>query len=386
MGWWKTGCVLTGVRGIGTAWASGLSVVHGRHCLWISRRFLMMNDTIGEYKENFIVANPTMSALFSRLESVGIPIGFARGALPSWWSDEISDSPSGLQQAQLYLARAFNLDVKELTSTGVVKFRNAQPKYKLSKGVAESDVLVSAQYATAMAKLALAGIERPQSAVLSDPVELRKACLKYGSSVDLKSLLSYCYDIGLPILHIENLPSLKMYGLVVRNANRYAIVISRKGYASEILFWLAHEIGHIACGHLQVDGFVADEKINSVAHDADEQQADDFAIWLLNGRSNAQYSHGKYALTAEKLAAAAEQKSRTTEVDPGHIALNYAHGMNRHALGKAALKLLPHQTGAERTINDYLFKAFGAGRLSEDQLELLAHACQIPVPDSLIGF
>lgn len=346
----------------------------------------MINDTIGEYRENSIVANPTMSALFSRLESIGIPISFARRALPSWWSDEISDSPSGMQQAQLYLARAFNLDVKELTSTGVIKFRSAQPKYKLSKGVAEADVLVSAQYATAMAKLALTGVEKPQSAVLANPEELRKACLKYGNSVDLKSLLGYCYDIGLPVLHIENLPNLKMYGLVVRNANRYAIVISRKGYASEILFWLAHEIGHIACGHLQADGFVADEKINSATHDADERQADNFAIWLLNGRSNVQYSHGRYALTAGKLAAAAVEKSKITQVDPGHIALNYAHGMNRHALGKAALKLLPHQNDAERTINEYLFKAFGAGRLSEDQLELLAHACQYTVPESIIGF
>ncbi|UUE95339.1 ImmA/IrrE family metallo-endopeptidase [Comamonas thiooxydans] len=327
-----------------------------------------------------------MSALFSRLESVGIPRGFARSALPGWWDDEISDSPSGLQQAQLYLARAFNLDVQTLASPGAVQFRNAQRKYKLSKGVAEGAVLASAQYATAMAKLALIGCERPQIPLPPSPDALRQACLKYGSTVGLDSLLRYCVDSGVPVLHIENLPGLKMYGLVVRHANRYAIVISRKGAASEILFWLAHEIGHIACGHLQADGFVADEKINADQSDTDEDQADAFAIWLLNGKDKMQYVHANYALTAEKLAIAVIEKGNAIGVDPGHIALNYAHGMKRYGVGKAALKLLPNQNGAERAINESLFRSFGAGRLSEDQLELLAHACQVSVPESLISF
>ena len=332
------------------------------------------------------MSTQTMSALFSRLESVGIPRGFARSALPGWWDDDISDSPSGLQQAQLYFARAFNLDVKSLAVPGTLQFRDAQRKYKLSKGVTEASVLVSAQYATAMAKLALAGCDRQQTPLPKDPDALRQACLKYGATVGLNSLLSYCVDAGLPVLHIENLPGLKMYGLVVRHADRYAIVISRKGAASEILFWLAHEIGHIASGHLQGDGFVADEKINVVDSDTDEEQADAFAIWLLNGRDKAQYKHTKYALTAEKLAAAVIEKGKTIGVDPGHIALNYAHGMERPALGKAALRLIPNQTNAELAINKSLFKSFGAGRLSEDQLELLAQACQVSVPESLISF
>lgn len=326
-----------------------------------------------------------MSALFSRLESVGIPRGFARRALPGWWDDEISSSPSGLQQAQLYLARAFNLDARTLAAPGAVQFRSAQHKFKLSKDVTEAAVLVSAQYATAMAKLALTGIDKPQIPLPPDPAAMRQACLRYGPAVGLESLLSYCVEMGVPVLHIESLPGLKMYGLVVRHANRYAIVISRKGCASEILFWLAHEIGHIACGHLQADGFVADEKISAGARDADESQADAFAIWLLNGRDKAQYMHTRYALTAEKLAEAVIEKGKVLGVDPGHIALNYAHGMGRHALGKAALKLLPRQTGAEITINNHLFRSFGIGHLSDDQLELLAQACQCSVPESLVN-
>lgn len=325
-----------------------------------------------------------MSTLYARLESVGIPRGFARRVLPEWWDDEISESPSGLQQAQLFLARAFNLDIKTLGAAGSVQFRAAQRKYKLSKGVTEQSVLVSAQYATAMAKLALAGIDSPQVPIPPDAFAMRAACLSHGSSVNLASLLKYCASIRLPVMHIEDLPGPKMYGLVVRDANRYAIVISRKGCASEILFWIAHEIGHIASGHLQADGFVADEKIMAGGRDVDEDQADAFAIRLLNGRDNAHYEHTRYALSAEKLAEAVTRKSAEIGVDAGHIALNYSHGMNRHALGKATLKLLPFQSGAERLINDSLFNTFGNDRLSEDQLELLARACKCSVPESLL--
>lgn len=327
-----------------------------------------------------------MSTLYARLESIGIPRAFARASLPSWWDDEVSECASGLQQAQLYLARSFNLDIKTFDAPGAVQFRSAQRKYKLSKGVTEQAVLAGAQYVTAMAKLALAGYGKQQIPLPPDAFSLRNACLQYGDSVNLSTILSYCSSIGLPVIHIENLPGPKMYGLVVRDGGRYAIVISRKGYASEILFWIAHELGHIACGHLQADGFVADEKINAEALDSDENQADAFAIRLLNGRENAQYMHTRYALSAKNLAEAVTSKSKDIGVDAGHIALNYSHGMNRHALGKATLKLLPSQNGAERMINEAMFASIGNDRLSEDQLEILARACQCSIPESLLHF
>ncbi len=57
--------------------------------------------------------NPIQN-LFTRLNEVGISTSVARKSLPSWWDDEIALIPSGLQQAQMYLARAFNISLASL--------------------------------------------------------------------------------------------------------------------------------------------------------------------------------------------------------------------------------------------------------------------------------
>lgn len=52
--------------------------------------------------------------LFARLNEAGIATSVARKSLPSWWDDDIALIPSGLQQAQMYLARAFNISLASL--------------------------------------------------------------------------------------------------------------------------------------------------------------------------------------------------------------------------------------------------------------------------------
>lgn len=57
--------------------------------------------------------NP-IDQLLARLNRVGISTPVARKSLPSWWDDEIALIPSGLQQAQMYMARAFNISLASL--------------------------------------------------------------------------------------------------------------------------------------------------------------------------------------------------------------------------------------------------------------------------------
>jgi Zn-dependent peptidase ImmA (M78 family) len=101
-----------------------------------------------------------------------------------------------------------------------------------------------------MAKLALIGFATDQATVPKDPIASRVAILKKHPCVSLSALLSWCADAYIPVLHIHKLPGKKMTGLVVREDGRFAIVLSRKGTPAELLFHLAHELGHIARGHL----------------------------------------------------------------------------------------------------------------------------------------
>ena len=69
--------------------------------------------------------------LFARLNEVGIPTSVARKSLPSWWDDEIALIPSGLQQAQMYLARAFNISLASLAdpNAAVLFLASTQQKH-----------------------------------------------------------------------------------------------------------------------------------------------------------------------------------------------------------------------------------------------------------------
>lgn len=322
-----------------------------------------------------MTATTQMINLFARLELVGIPKKFARQSLPDWWDNSIASSAAGLQQAQLYLAKTFNLDIASLANQeGVPRFRQVTHKFKMSKSVNEERLAASAHYATAIARLALQATKKEYKAPPFNPNEFREQILLSANCVDLPALLAWCNNAGIPILYIENLPAIKMMGLAIRMEGRFAIVLSRKGHQSEILFHLAHELGHIAKGHLSGDGFLVDEKIGADDRgDADEKEADAYAIRLLNG-ADAKYTSDERAISPEKLYRAALSLAKSQKIDAGHIILNYGHAQGEFPLAKAALKLVGGSDCTGTIVNTSLFKSLDSQRISEDQLALLQRA------------
>lgn len=322
--------------------------------------------------------NP-MRALFLKLSAAGIPSSFAKRMLPSWWDDEAANDPAGLQQAQLYLSRAFNIDLRSLADAGRTPlFRANERKYKLSKNVSENDVSASANYVTGIARIALAAYPGEQKAVSNDPVILRNAILRTHECVNLHALLEWCRESHIPVLYIDNVPGKKMTGLVVREKGRYAIVLSKKGHPAHLLFHLAHEIGHIGQQHLSEDGFFADEKIDSKSVDREEKEADHYAICLLNGAAVGYSANGgRASLNAEQLHLAAVNKGRNIRVDPGHIIANYGFNQGRFPVASSALKRLEGPSDGGVVVNQAFFSSIDQELVSDDQLELLKTATEI---------
>lgn len=320
---------------------------------------------------NAVIQKP-MQALYARLGDVGIKRNFAKKVLPEWWTDEIALTPSGRQQAEMYFSAGFNIDLKSFSSQNEsLKFSSINCKYKLTKSVNESDVATSANYVSALAKLAMQGLVKSDVQVPQDALELRTEILKTAQFVDLDSLLSWCYQAGIPVLFIDKLPGRKMAGLVVRNKDRYAIVLSKKGTASHLLFCLAHELGHIAHGHLSEDGFVADTAIDGKTDggDADEKEADAFAIRLLNGKSVA-YSATGNVRSGKALYQAAHVKSGQERIDVGHIILNYGFNQKAHAMAALAMRHVPNSNNGVERVNLLFWERVG-NLLSKDKQELL---------------
>ena len=321
-----------------------------------------------------ITINP-MSNLYNQLSTVGIEKSFAKKVLPAWWDDKIALSASGLQQAQLYFSRAFNLDIVSLQSDQAQpKFHVVERKFKLSRNVSDDDVTVGAHYVTAIAKLALQTIPQPQSVVPKDPNELRRLIIKNYSCVNLNGLLSYCKEVGIPVLHVDKVPGKKMTGLVARIEGQFAIVISKKGHPAYQLFYLAHELGHIAHGHLAKNGFIGDESINSSGKDdADEKEADAYAIRLLNG-NEVRYTAQGITLSPQQLYLAAKRKSEQENVDVGHIVLNFGNAQKNMPLANMALRNVAGPDNGAVVINQAFFSSLNEDLLSGDQLQLLKTA------------
>ena len=316
-----------------------------------------------------------MDKLYAQLNGAGVPTGFARKVLPVWWDDAVARTPSGLQQAQMFFARAFNIDLASLSAgRAPLQFLGVERKFKLSRNVAEKDVSVSAHFASGMAKLALHGAPMHQTEVFKDPAVLRKQILQSNDCVSLPVLLTWCAKAGIPVLHIDKLPGKKMTGLVVRDGNRYAIVLSKKVTPAHLLFHLAHEIGHIAHGHLKGDGFVADESIGGADRgDADEKEADAYAIRLLNGK-DVRYGASVPMRSGAALYQAALAKSRLEKIDVGHIILNFGNAQNNHALAAMALKSIPGEADGAKLVNQAFVKFLDMESFSEDQRNLLQTA------------
>lgn len=72
--------------------------------------------------------------------------------------------------------------------------------------------------------------------------------------------------------------------MAVRVGSRYAIVLCRNHrYSAWPLFILAHELGHIARGHLKQDGLLVDDDNWATDVEGAEKEANDFAVKLLTG-------------------------------------------------------------------------------------------------------
>lgn len=322
-----------------------------------------------------MTATTPMTALFAHLQVVGIPKSFARKVLPDWWDDSITSSPAGLQQAQLYLAKAFNLDIASLANQEESpRFRQVAHKFKMSRNVGIESLAASAHYATAIARLALQATVVTYKAPPTNPNELRDQILQAAKCVDLPALLAWCSNAGIPVLHIEKLPGIKMTGLAIRMDGRFAIVLSRKGHPSELLFHLAHELGHIAQGHLNTDGFLVDQQIGADDRDdADEKEADAYAIRLLNGVA-VKYRARERVIYPVRLYRAALSLSESQRIDVGHIILNYGHAQDQFPLAKAALKHIAGTECGSNVVNNSLFNFLDCELISEEQLTLLQTA------------
>jgi Zn-dependent peptidase ImmA (M78 family) len=320
--------------------------------------------------------NP-MHSIYAKLSNTGFKKSFVQSLLPEWWDDDIAKDPSGLQQASLVLGKLLSVRPETLWSEqiGIVLSIPLERKFKHRAGTNENALDIACAIAYSAARLALRAFKheyRPELVV--DAAQLRSQVISQNTWVGLAEILKYCTEIGIPVLYLNHFPSgtKKMDGLAFEVDGRpvIALTVSKKhGY---LAFDLAHELGHIALGHVSGNKCVIDQKIDREPEDEDEKSANRFALELLTGTPDCTIVPTGRNLNGQELAAAALRYGTNNMVDPLHVALNYGYATRHWGSANIALsKLAGNQLDDQTLVNSKLFSNIDSEYLSDDDLVTL---------------
>lgn len=328
--------------------------------------------------------NP-MKGLYERLGKLGVTRAYARKTLlPSWWNDDAARTSAGYAEAVSYVSKRLGVSPKQLRGESPVALQapSMRTKFKLRVGSAESDVALAQNLSCNVARHVLA-VTRPGTRSLpTNSRDIREAILSSGNPfVSFDALVAYLWQCGIPVIHTDGFPAnaRKMDALAVNIDGRAAIVLSRSSPSSAwMLFVLAHEVGHVACGHVAKDEVLLDEKIDEdIQSDEQEVAANAFASRLLRGDPPADFSTVDTVPDALTLAAAAKVFGSRKQIDPGHLILSYGHTMSRtrgrsfFPLAQAALKHVETGSPAQAVISKQMTANANLAELSEENAEFV---------------
>ncbi len=309
------------------------------------------------------------NSLIAKLRSAGISRAAIDAAWPSWWNDEAASSPSGRAELRFALARRLGLEPKPLLGERVEFIWNDEARFKhlSTEGKAERAVLTS--YGISIGRLLLRATASRRVINSEDAALLRAAILANHEYVDLQSLITTCWALGIPVIHLRVFPldAKSMHAMVVTYDGRFAILLGRDAsYPAPIAFTLAHELGHIMLRHLEGTCALVDldDPATAEAGDIEEREADAFALTLLTGSADPDIQTNVDTFNAPTLARAVLAAATRYRIEPGTLALCLAYRRHAWPIANAALRFVYAQSKPVwREVN-----GIAAGELDWDSL------------------
>ena len=319
------------------------------------------------------------AATFRRSSTqIGLSESAISAAWPEWWSDAADASPSAQAELRFSVARKLGLDPRSLVDDESPRFVwDDSVKYKHFRGV-PGDRPVIASFGTALANLLLAAAPPSEVSTAGLPArELRAAMLGRGRPfVELRDLMALAWGMGIPVVHLRIYPlaAKRMCAMSVGVRGRFALLLARDAaYPAPIAFHLAHEIAHIALGHVADGSALIDmtdpteEAGGSPDADDEEAAADAYALELLTGQPKPAIIVQGPGRSARELAREARSVGAAHNIEPGTLALcagfvtgdwQLAHGALRHIYAKAQ--------AVWEQINGFALRELRLDRLPED--------------------
>jgi len=305
-----------------------------------------------------------IAADLKRLRALRVPTAYVRDVvLPEWWDDAAATSPIGKAEFHLIVAECLGIDFASLRDpqADLAPTDLSGVKFKLTGNTTQDQVAVTSAIAMQIARHAeVAGRSLPEAREEGAATIRDEVLSERDSWVDFDGLLDWCWNAGIPVLHLSKLPKTlrKMHGMAVKVAGRPLILLCKnQRQPAWQLFILAHELGHLMLGHVADDEALFDQEVrDGVAQDQEELDANTFALELLCGDGDTRVQAADRWPKAPQLAEAALRYGQRHRIDPGHVALNFAFSASPdgklYPLANAALKILDPGADAPAQVRD----------------------------------
>lgn len=298
------------------------------------------------------MASISIPAVLKRLdEELGYKKKFITdNILPEWWNKNMSKDPEAKFYALSAISRFFKTNISQLLNDERLNI-NLQTRYnlKVNKNNFNSDMDKVIAFSGRVAEYidnyaSLKPFVHPQS-----PIDLRRMILRKNKFVKLEGILEYCWESGIPVIHIENIPQGFRHfdGLAIEINNRHFIIVSRNIKSpAKLTFNIAHELGHIYHNH---EG-IPDWKVAYDNEDAKEIEATQYALELITGEPDYK---PRYSITTATIAS---MIGADHLINPAFLLLNYAFHTNTWKFLAKHIKFLEKNINATDIIFDYFKK------------------------------
>lgn len=318
------------------------------------------------------------------LRAAGLSSAAITAAWPEWWSDSAENSVSAKTELRLAVARNLGLSPKALVGERVDFVWRDKARFKHLASDKPQEVEALNSFGTSMAS-ALTSASNPGDGLEGISAKLlRSAIVADHNFVNLPSLLAACWALGVPVAHLKVWP-LKMkamHAMVAARSGRHAIMLSRDtSYMAAAAFTLAHEMGHVALGHVVPDGLLVDAEEPGAIDDNDqeENEADRYALEVLTGDPEPDVALSSEAFNAPMLADAATRAGAELGIDPGTIALIVGHRRRAWPVAMAALRFIqPEPAPVGSLINQVAEGQLDLSRLGSDNASFVRRVMDLP--------
>ena len=279
------------------------------------------------------------------LQGLGISKEALEAVWPKWWSDEADGSVSAQAEMRFSVARRLGLTPKSVIGEDQPEFvwrHDAKFKGLSAYGGDEEAALTS--FGIAFGRHLEKGVSRPskQPEELSAARDVRNAVLGRSPFVSLPDVCAVCWGFGIPVVHLRVFPlsAKNMVAMAIKTIEGFAILVGKDSrFPAPTAFHVAHELGHIAAGHLAGVSALVDLEvtIEKSEKDKEEVEADEYALELLTGQRNPSLQFDTPPKNGLELANAVGKAASDRRIEPGTLALCYGYQTNDWKTAYAAL-------------------------------------------------